>query len=89
MTDLQAIAPRPRFIALTDEVAEAYGVTRDQILSARRIGLWSEARQMLFLLAQERFGWSTTQIGRMIGRDHSTVVHGIQQARKRIAEGAA
>ena len=83
------LAQSPRFKALVDEVAQTHGINRDELLGTHRHPRVAHPRQNLCLLAQERFGWSTTQIGRMIGRDHSTVVHGIQQARKRIAEGAA
>ncbi|WP_435170791.1 helix-turn-helix domain-containing protein [Falsirhodobacter sp. 1013] len=90
MSEIQAIvaAPRARFMALADEVAEAYHIDRADLLGDQRARLWSDARQHLYLLAKERFGWSTTRIGQMVNRDHTTVVHGIQQARARIAREA-
>ncbi|MDB6454991.1 helix-turn-helix domain-containing protein [Falsirhodobacter sp. 20TX0035] len=91
MTDLRTIAnaPRARFMALADEVAEAYQIDRADLLGNRRLRLWVDARQHLYLLAKERFGWSTTRIGNLTGRDHSTVVYGIQQDRARIARDLA
>lgn len=91
MSEIHAIAtaPRARFMALADEVAEAYHIDRADLLGTRLHARVARPRQHLYLLAKERFGWSTTRIGQMVNRDHTTVVHGIQQARARIAREAA
>ncbi|MDB6454724.1 helix-turn-helix domain-containing protein [Falsirhodobacter sp. 20TX0035] len=78
-----------RFMALADEIAEAHGINRCELLGTRRHPRVVHPRQELCLRAQERFGWSTTRIGQMVNRDHSTVVHSIQQARARIARDLA
>lgn len=91
MTDIQPIGAnaRARFTALADEVAEAYGISRSDLLGSRRDRSLSHPRQHLYALAQERMGWSTVRIGQMARRDHSTVAYGIRQTRKRIARGDA
>jgi len=69
------------------EAAERHGLTVDEIMSRnapteRRI---NAARQEAWRLS-ERAGYTVSQIGRLWGRDHSTVAHGIRQAKKRASK---
>lgn len=59
--------------------------TPAQILGDRRLKPIAMARQDFMLFAYDNSKFTTPQIGRFLNRDHSTVVHGIQQARKRAA----
>ena len=77
---------RGRMPAIMDEVCLRRGVTREQIKNkARGPKAWSDARQE-FMLEAHRAGFSMPQIGRFIGRDHSSVHHGIHAAAKREAQ---
>jgi chromosomal replication initiation ATPase DnaA len=63
--------------AIIREIAEKHGLTRAQIGSnsqLRRIA-WARQEAMYVLRTQRKL--TTTQIGRMLRRDHSTVIHGI------------
>ena len=60
--------------------AEHHGVTVDEIKGRSRLGPVAAARQDAFL-ALRQAGWSFPRIGRAMGRDHSTVMHGVARAR--------
>ncbi len=61
------------------EVAEAYGVPRDDILSERRQKRVAEARQYAMWRARYETHLSLPQIGRLFLRDHTTVIHAVQR----------
>lgn len=61
--------------ALIDRVAGYYGLTRATLLSRRRPAHIALARQVaMHLLRQE--GLTATRVGRLLRRDHATVLHG-------------
>ena len=67
--------------ALVDQVAGYYGFTRAQLLSRRRTAPVALARQVaMHLLRQE--GLTTSHIGQLLHRDHSTVLHGDARVRR-------
>ena len=59
--------------------AEHHGVTVAEIKGRSRLGAVVAARQDVFLALRES-GWSFPRIGRAMGRDHSTVMHGVARA---------
>ncbi len=63
-----------------DGVAGFYGLTRQALLSRRRTAEVAQARQITMLLLRER-GLSYAQVGRLLGRDHATVLHGCARIR--------
>ena len=70
--------------ALIDRVAGYYGLTRGQLLSRRRTAHIVLARQMgMHLLRAE--GLTASHIGRLLRRDHATVLHGDARIRHRAA----
>ena len=70
-------------------VCEATGLCRHTLLGQSRQADVAEPRQLVMLLARELTGASTTQIGRQLGdRDHTTVLHGVRVAAKRIQRDA-
>lgn len=74
------IADAAEFWAMVDDVAAAFGVTRKAIAAPQKGTPEAiEARQLVCLFASWR-GYSTPQIGRYIGRDHTTVMHSIRRA---------
>ena len=62
---------------LEEEVIKRFGISHIEFRSRLRIG--SNARQVMFYLLNEHFLYSSNQIGRMYGRDHSTVLSGIKK----------
>ena len=67
--------------------AEHHGVTVAEIKGRSRLGPVVAARQDVFLALREA-GWSFPRIGRAMGRDHSTVMHGVARARSHGSMGA-
>lgn len=63
-----------------DLVARAAKIDRGDLLGRRRSARVAQLRFALFWVARHRLGWSMQRIGRAFGRDHSTVVHGLQRA---------
>lgn len=70
---------KPRVREITQAAADIFGVPVRDILSKSRFREHTSARQAVCLVAWER-GWSSPAIGRVLGRDHSTVLHGRDRA---------
>lgn len=64
-------------------VAEASGVPMECVMSTKRTARFAEARHIGFYVARQR-GFGLSEIGRAMGRDHSTVTHGIQNIERRL-----
>ncbi len=56
------------------EVADDLKITRDDIFGPRKFDRFVAARYVLVTILRER-GWSYPQMGKMLGRDHSSIVH--------------
>jgi len=67
--------------ALIDRVAGYYGFTRAQLLSHRRTAPLALARQVAMHLLRAE-GLMATRVGRLLRRDHSTVLHGEARIRR-------
>lgn len=55
------------------------GFTVPQLTGAQRHRGVVRARWAV-MLALHRRGWSTVQIGRLLGRDHTTIMYGLRRA---------
>lgn len=66
--------------AIIASVAAIYGVSADDILSARRSREFTVPRQLAIYLTRELCAYSTTRVGDAFGRDHSTVLHACKKA---------
>lgn len=72
-----------------DEVCRKHRLIPAQVLSRRRFAPFVRARHELgWRLVVER-GLSTTQAGRLLDRDHSSIVQGMATHEKRTKMGAA
>ena len=70
---------------IIEEVARTFGVTADEIRSAKRSSAISNARQMSMYVVREITQLSTEAIGKEFGgRDHSTVVYALQKMEKNL-----
>ena len=68
---------------IIEEVARTFGVTGDDIRSAKRSASISNARQIAVYVVREITQMSMTSIGDEFGgRDHSTIVYAVQQIEK-------
>lgn len=61
------------------EVATARHLTRAQVVSASRVSEIVDARHEVWWLLHSRLGLSVSRIGRVFGRDHTTVAHGLRR----------
>lgn len=69
---------------LISRVSAEFGVSVLDIRSARRGEGAAEARQVVMYLARQHTTMSLPQIGREVGRDHTTVMHAVSRVRERI-----
>ena len=65
-------------------VARATGVTVAELRSRAKHKTLAEARQLAMLLMRDVEGMSLPEIGRMLDRDHTTVMHGIRSAKENL-----
>jgi hypothetical protein len=85
ITAADKIGSRVRASAVLRVVAEAHGLTLNDVLSPRRDVKTVHCRQHAWdALVFYRWDLSLPEIGRRTGRDHSTVVHGLQRFRKQL-----
>lgn len=71
--------PRPSVRQCIARIAGETGVAVDQILGRSRKHNIVVARQAAMYEATKRSGRPLTVIGRVFGRDHSTIIHGVNQ----------
>lgn len=71
------------FDALVASVADAFAMRPDQVLSADRHANNVEARWVVALMCRKQHNMSLPAIGRRLGRDHTTVLHGLRQVEAR------
>jgi chromosomal replication initiator protein len=72
--------------AIQDATAEAFGLTRAELLSASRAARLAWPRQVAMYLAREHTGETLPAIGaRFAGRNHTTVMHACKRTAQRIA----
>jgi chromosomal replication initiator protein len=74
--------------AIQDTVAQAAGVSREELLSPSRIPKIAKARQLAMYLARDLTSLSLAQIAREFNRDHSTVLHAIRSVSGRLEPGS-
>jgi chromosomal replication initiation ATPase DnaA len=68
---------------IVDRISMESGISVSDILSTKRPRPIAHARQDAMLAIREELGWSLPRIGRIFGRDHTTVKHGIEAAGER------
>lgn len=81
---------RPAVGQIQQLVAEAFGLTHDELLSASRATRITWPRQLAMFLAREQTGESLPAIGGAFGgRDHTTVLHACRRVDERVAADPA
>ncbi|GAC1432974.1 MAG: hypothetical protein NVSMB65_06730 [Chloroflexota bacterium] len=68
-------------------VCQYFGISQQALLSKRRDPWTVQARQLAMYLLHEDSGLGVTRVGRELGRDHSTVLHGHAQIARALANG--
>ena len=72
------MTPRERNLAEIDAIAELHGYTVEDILGKSKVRPLVEVRRKCVVRLRKK-GYSTTEIGRIMQRDHSTIVHSLQK----------
>ncbi|MDB5584288.1 MAG: dnaA [Bradyrhizobium sp.] len=80
------LAPHVSIEAIQIAVAEWFKIGLIEMVSDRRGWRVSHPRQLAIFLARDLTAYSYPNIGRFFGRrDHTTVMHAVEQVEKRIA----
>ncbi|MDH5796968.1 MAG: hypothetical protein OEZ19_00260 [Paracoccaceae bacterium] len=69
------------FMNILREVCEAHDLKREVIFSRNRSKKVVIARAIIYDRIRKELGWSYPKIGKLFGRDHTTILHGIRLAR--------
>jgi chromosomal replication initiator protein len=72
------MTPREKNFAEIDAIAELYGYTLEDILGKSKLKALVAVRRKCIVWLRGK-GYSTTEIGRIMNRDHTTIVHALQK----------
>jgi chromosomal replication initiation ATPase DnaA len=75
--DRNGMTPRERNLADIGEIAYKYGFTVEDMLGPRRFKKMVAVRRECIGMLRAK-GYSTTEIGRIMNRDHSSIVTSLQ-----------
>jgi chromosomal replication initiation ATPase DnaA len=74
------ITPRQKNLNDIAEIAEEHGYTIHDILGPSRLMHLVSVRRKCMVMLREK-GYSTTEIGRIMNRNHTTVVHSLKKVK--------
>lgn len=81
--------PTPPVLKTVKEICDDYSVTPALLSGKSRSACHVRPRQKLMFVLTNKHGWSSTEIGDLIGgRDHTTVLHGVKRHREIMEEEA-
>ena len=69
------------------QVAEEFDISVQDLLSKNRERRYSWPRGLAYLRIYCETSMSYPQIGRLMNRDHTTIIYGVKATRQRIKEG--
>jgi chromosomal replication initiation ATPase DnaA len=75
------MTPREKNLNDIEHLAEGYGYTVADILGPKRHRHLVFVRNLCVFMLRNK-GYSTTEIGRIMNRDHSTIVHALNKGDK-------
>jgi chromosomal replication initiation ATPase DnaA len=85
--ELGAVVPRAIQVEdIIKAVGRHYGIARNEILSVRRDKDVVLPRQVAVYLCKQLTSRSLPEIGRRMGRDHTTILHSVRRINQRLAE---
>lgn len=77
----------PSCAEIVAAVCQVFGISRNEFLSTRRAQHLCDARHVFYWVARKFTTKSYPQIGRFAaGRDHTTVMHGVQKIDSRFED---
>jgi chromosomal replication initiator protein len=74
------MTPRQKNLDDIEAIAKEHRFTLEDILGKNRFGPLVKVRRKCVVMLREK-GYSTTEIGRIMNRDHSTIVTSLQKSR--------
>lgn len=72
------MTPRQKIHAAIDAIAQEFDYTVEDIIGKSRLKHLVAVRRLCLMMLRKR-GYSTTEIGRLINRNHSTIVHALNK----------
>jgi chromosomal replication initiator protein len=75
--DSRGMTPRQANMIAMNDIAKEYDYTAEDIIGKNRSRKLVEIRRKCAVMLREK-GYSTTEIGRIMNRDHSTIVHSLK-----------
>lgn len=72
-----------RALDVVEAVASNAGITREQLLGRNRGREFVRPRQDLMRILRHDYGMPYPQIGRLLDRDHTTIIHGVKASEAR------
>lgn len=75
------MTPRQKHLNDIGIIALQHGFTAEEVISPCRSATLVKARQECIIMFRDR-GYSVTEIGRIMRRDHTTIVHTLQRVQK-------
>ena len=74
------MTPRTYADRIITRIAAQHGLTLEQVIGYDKHQAVAVPRQQVWLDVSLELGWTTTQLGRRLNRDHSTIIYGRQKA---------
>lgn len=73
------MTPREQSLSIICEIAREHGVSSESILGRSRYPKDIKARHAAYAAVKERKGISYPAVGRIFGRDHTTIMSGVRK----------
>jgi len=80
LVDSLGMTPRQANLLQVEAIAKAHCFTLEDILGPRKFKPLVAVRRKCIVMLREK-GHTTTGIGRIMNRDHTTIVHSLQKSR--------
>ena len=80
LVDSLGMTPRHANLLQVEAIAKAHCFTLEDILGPRKFKPLVAVRRKCAVMLREK-GHTTTEIGRIMNRDHSTIVHALQMSK--------
>ena len=80
LVDSLGMTPRQVNMLQIEAIAKAHCFTLEDILGPRKFKPLVAVRRKCIVVLREK-GHTTTEIGRIMNRDHTTIVHALQKSR--------
>lgn len=87
MTQVASQPKRDPVSIILHEITARYGVTMEELRGRSRLSRCTMPRLIAYVRLRDETALSYPAIGRMMDRDHSTIIYGERVARARMKEG--